>query len=113
MIDLSSVDHVYLYPGHVDLRFGMERMRALVGACRCGKGERCVFVFCNKAERILKVFEKDCEGTWLYTRKLDGARFGWPKNSEEAREINKAQMTWLLMGLKAIGEARSKPLAEF
>lgn len=40
MIDLAKVDHVYLYPGHTDLRFGMERMRALVGSCRVGRGER-------------------------------------------------------------------------
>lgn len=35
-------------------------------------------------------------------------RQGWPKDMQEAMKINKEQLTWLLLGLKAIKNPHEK-----
>lgn len=113
MIDVSKVDRFLLYPGHVDLRKGMSTLGALVASVKVPAGQRAVFLFCNASETMIKVYEKDDEGTWLYVRRLDGARFGWPKDHTEALAIDKAQLTWLLMGLRAIKTPPRKPMIDY
>ena len=76
MIDLSTIDHIFLYPGNTDLRKGRVALRHM--------------------------YEKDTTGVWVYIRSLDESRFGWPKNINEAKQINKSQVEWLLRGLKYI-----------
>lgn len=39
-------------------------------------------------------------GIYTYIRSLDETRFPWPNNIKEACKINKAQLNWLLKGLK-------------
>lgn len=113
MIDVSKVDRFLLYPGHVDLRKGMSTLGALVASVEVPAGKRAVFLFCNQSETMIKVFERDDEGTWLYVRGLDGARFGWPRDQSEALAIDKRQLTWLLMGLRAIKAPPKKPVIDY
>ena len=102
MIDLNSIDRIYLYPGHVDLRKGMNTLGYLAAQIYKDDGLHKLFIFCNGKETLLKIYEKDAAGVWIYVRRLDDSTFGWPKNVDEAMTIDKGQLTWLLSGLNLI-----------
>ena len=59
-----------------------------------------LFLFCNRKNELIKIYEKDETGVWVYIRSLDETRFPWPNNIKEACKINKSQLNWLLKGLK-------------
>lgn len=60
------------------------------------------FTICNSKEKLIKVYEKDTTGVWVYIRSLDSSKFGWPRNISEAKEIKKSQLERLLKGLQYI-----------
>ena len=108
MIDLETIDKVYLYPGSTDLRKGMNALSYLVGELEKEDHLHKLFLFCNRKEKMIKIYEKDETGTWVYLKRLDESRYGWPKDLKEAMNINKEQLTWLLLGLKVIKNPNKK-----
>ncbi|MGN1384652.1 MAG: IS66 family insertion sequence element accessory protein TnpB [Clostridia bacterium] len=100
MIDLENVDHVYLYPGSTDLRKGRHSLASLTAKIYRDDNFHDLFIFCNRKNELIKIYEKDETGVWVYIRSLDETRFPWPNNIKEASKINKAQLNWLLRGLK-------------
>ena len=102
MIDLNNIDKIYLYPGYVDRRKGMNNLGYLAAQIYKEAGLHKLFIFCNKKTSLLKIYEKDSAGVWVYIRRLDDSSFGWPKNIEEAMQVDKGQLTWLLQGLNLI-----------
>ena len=108
MIDLETIDKVYLYAGSTDLRKGMNALSYLVGELEKEDHLHKLFLFCNRKEKMIKIYEKDETGTWVYLKRLDESRYGWPKDLKEAMNINKEQLTWLLLGLKVIKNPNKK-----
>jgi hypothetical protein len=102
MIDLENIDHIYLYPGCTDLRKGRKSLGHMALELAKEDKEHKLFIFCNRESKLIKIYEKDETGVWVYIRSLDESRFGWPKNMKEALEINRSQVEWLLKGLKFI-----------
>ena len=102
MIDLSSIDHIFLYPGHTDLRKGRISLTHMAYEIQKNDHQHKLFLFCNKAEKLIKIYEKDETGVWVYIRSLDESKFGWPKDLKEAKEINRSQIERLMKGLKYI-----------
>ena len=100
MIDLESIDHIYLFPGTTDLRKGRYSLSLLAERIKTDSKEHELFLFCNRKNELIKVYEKDETGVWVYIRSLDETRFPWPSSCEEAKMINKAQLSFLLKGLK-------------
>ncbi len=100
MIDLESIDHIYLFPGSTDLRKGRHSLALLAGRIHAGEGSHELFLFCNRKNELIKIYEKDSTGVWVYIRSLDETRFPWPNSVAEACEINKAQINWLLKGIE-------------
>ena len=100
MIDLEDIDHIYLYPGSTDLRKGRQALSSLAAKIYNDNGLHELFLFCNRKNELIKIYEKDETGVWVYIRSLDETRFPWPNNIKEACKINKAQLNWLLKGLK-------------
>lgn len=100
MIDLESIDHIYLFPGTTDLRKGRNSLSLLAERIKTDNKEHELFLFCNRKNELIKVYEKDETGVWVYIRSLDETRFPWPRSCEEAKMINKAQLSFLLKGLK-------------
>ena len=115
MIDLSTIDHIFLYPGNTDLRKGRVALRHMAYEIQKDDQEHKLFLFCNREQKLIKIYEKDTTGVWVYIRSLDESRFGWPKNINEAKQINKSQVEWLLRGLKYIkfDEKSNKVKASF
>lgn len=113
MIDLESIDHIYLFPGSTDLRKGRHSLGLLSKRIDSGDGSHELFLFCNRKNELIKIYEKDSTGVWVYIRSLDEARFPWPNTVAEACEINKAQINWLLKGIEFKGlESAGRPLKE-
>ena len=102
MVDLNGIDKIYLYPGTVDLRKGMNTLGYMASQINKEDGLHELFLFCNRKMNLLKIYEKDQAGVWVYIRRLDDSNFGWPRNVNEAMNITKAELTWLLSGLKLI-----------
>lgn len=100
MIDLENIDHIYLYPGSTDLRKGRHSLSLLSERIKKKDGSHNLFLFCNRKQELIKIYEKDDTGVWVYIRSLDETRFPWPANIKEACRINKAQISWLLKGIK-------------
>lgn len=100
MIDLETVDHIYLFPGVTDLRKGRQSLSFLAKTIYSGFTSHDIFLFCNRENKLIKIYEKDETGVWLYIRSLDETRFPWPNNVKEAMTINKAQINRLLNGIK-------------
>lgn len=108
MIDLENLDKVYLYPESTDLRKGINALSYLVGELEKDDHLHKLFLFCNRKEKIIKIYEKDETGTWIYIKRLDDSRYGWPKDIKEAMNINKEQLSWLMQGLKVIKNPNKK-----
>ena len=102
MIDLNGIDHIFLYPGSTDLRKGLCALMHMSREITKDDNLHKLFLFCNRKQKLIKIYEKDDTGVWVYIRSLDESRFGWPKNIDEAKEINKSQLEWLMKGLKYI-----------
>lgn len=100
MIDLESIDHIYLFPGSTDLRKGRHSLALLARRIYSDDGLHELFLFCNRKNELIKIYEKDSTGVWVYIRSLDETRFPWPNSLKEACEINKAQINWLLKGME-------------
>lgn len=102
MIDLNNVDKIYIYPGYVDLRKGAQILGYMAAEIYKNDALHKLFIFCNRQTTLIKIYEKDEAGVWVYIRRLDDSRFAWPKNVDEAMLITKAELTWLLLGMRLI-----------
>lgn len=100
MIDLSKIESIFLYTGFTDMRLGVNSLSLKIS--EFGKEKELVnklFIFCSKSKRNIKVVEWNCDGYWLYQKKLTEGKFLWPKEKNGALLIEKRQLLWLLDGL--------------
>ena len=114
---LSGVgsERVYLAVGATDLRKSFDGLAANVQECfELDPFSADLFVFCNKARDRLKILRWQHNGFWLYARRLDSGRFGWPQYAEaDAIEVGGRELGWLLDGLSLQQEkAHKKVLPE-
>lgn len=58
MIDLNSIDKIYLYPGHVDLRKGMNSSGYLAAQIYKNDGLHKLFIFLAPRKLFLKYMKK-------------------------------------------------------
>lgn len=100
MLNLESVEQVYLAPGATDLRKSIDGLSALVTAVfELDPFSDRWFVFCNKQKDKLKILRWDTNGFWLYYRRLERGRFKWPVPTGPAISISRRQLQWLLDGM--------------
>lgn len=59
----------------------------------------CVFVFCNKSRKAIKILVYDGQGFWLCQKRLSKGRFPWwPQSSAASRAFQAHQLAVLLSG---------------
>jgi len=60
----------------------------------------CVFVFCNKSRKAIKILVYDGQGFWLCQKRLSKGRFPWwPQSTSSASKVLEAhQLVVLLSG---------------
>lgn len=100
MLNLESVEKVYLAPGSTDMRKSIDGLSAMVSAVfELDPFSDRWFVFCNRQRDKLKILRWDTNGFWLYYRRLERGRFKWPAETGAALSITRRQLGWLLDGM--------------
>ena len=58
-----------------------------------------VFVFGNRRHDRIKILGWDRNGFWLLQKRLEDARFIWPRKDSNVIELSVQQLHWLLGGI--------------
>lgn len=101
MLDEITSGHVYLACGATDMRKSIDGLAAMVSySFKLDPFSDSLFVFCNRSRDKLKILRWDCNGFWLYYRRLERGRFRWPTcDGGETVAVDRRQLGWLLAGL--------------
>lgn len=112
MLNLQSVEQVYLAPGATDLRKSIDGLSSLVSAVfEMDPFSERWYVFCNRQRDKLKILRWDHNGFWLYYRRLERGRFRWPaQTGGPAVSISRRQLQWLLDGLAIEQKQAHRPV---
>ncbi len=97
----ADVDTVYLHRGWVDFRKSINGLVTIVeGDMILSPYSPAIFVFCNKRRDKLKILCWDNTGFVLWYKRLEKAKFKWPKkSSHDVLTLTNEQLDWLLRGL--------------
>ena len=105
MIDLTSINKIYISPGYTDLRMGIDGYASLVQEVfKLSPFDNSLYLFCNKQRDKIKILHFEYDGFWLYYKRIETGRIKWPKN-DELTEIEIRQLRWLFDGLKVSQKA--------
>ena len=99
MMDFSDVP-IYLHRAPVDFRKAINGLSIIVDN-EMGHSifDDALFVFCNKKRDKLKIIYWDKTGFCLWQKRLEKAKFSWPKKHDESIVLwNTEQLNWLLRG---------------
>lgn len=91
---------VYLHREPVDFRVGINGLAARVeGEMAQSPLSGALFLFGNKHRDKVKILYWDQTGFALWQKRLEAARFAWPKRwSDTVISLTAEQMQWLLAG---------------
>ena len=114
--EISSYDGIYLACGATDLRKSVDGLAVIVKQeFKMDPFGNYLFLFCNRDRNRLKCLCWDINGFAIYYKRLDGtgARFKWPKDPTDVRNITVKQLTLLMGGMsidppKGFGEVKAR-----
>ena len=90
---------VYLHRDAIDFRKNINGLASLVEhALGMNAFANAVFVFGNRRKDRIKILGWDRNGFWLLQKRLEDARFIWPRSSCVV-ELSVQQLHWLLAGI--------------
>lgn len=106
MIELNGIAKIYLKPGVTDMRLGIDGLLGLVGD---SAEDNCLYIFCGRNMKNIKILHIEPNGCWLYHRRNDYRRFMYPQDGDVA-DISGEELRWLIEGVKMIDriEGRSE-----
>jgi transposase len=100
MFELNAKRKVYLHRDAIDFRKNINGLASLV---EHGLGlnafEQAVFVFGNRRKDRIKILGWDRNGFWLLQKRLEDARFVWPRHDNAVLTLSVQQLHWLLDGI--------------
>lgn len=101
MITWDPTVSVYLHRNPVDFRKSVNGLSVIVSEqMELNVYGESLFVFCNKTRDKLKVLYWDKTGFALWYKRLEKAKFKWPRKEPQAiLTVNHEQWQWLLRGL--------------
>lgn len=110
MIDLTNIDGIYLYSEFVDFRYGILSLTGMVLSKfkNIDNINNSLFIFCNRKRNQLKILQIDKLGMWLYTRRLNNAKFIYPEDQEGIYKITKDNLKVIISGLEFISKIEKK-----
>ena len=112
MLNIDSVEKVYLACGVTDLRKSIDGLVNIVqNQLKLDPFDKALFVFCNKKMDKLKILHFD-EGFWLYYHRLERSHFKWPSTPEESLKVNIEELRWLLKGYEIRTKSKFKPVTK-
>jgi transposase len=100
--DILDYDGIYLACGATDLRRSVDGLAIIVKQeFKMDPFGNYLFLFCNRSRNRLKALSWDRNGFVLYYKRLDGAgaRFKWPNEPIEVRNITVKQLRLLMEGM--------------
>jgi len=114
--EITSYAAIYLACGVTDLRKSVDGLAVIVKQqFNMDPFGNYLFLFCNRDRNRLKCLNWDRNGFVLYYKRLDGAgaRFKWPKEPADVRNITVRQLGLLMEGLsidppKGFGEVTAR-----
>ena len=90
---------MYLHRDAIDFRKNINGLASLVEhALGMNAFANAVFVFGNRRKDRIKILGWDRNGFWLLQKRLEDARFIWPRSSCVV-ELSVQQLHWLLAGI--------------
>jgi len=113
MISGFAVNQVYLATGFTDMRKSINGLSLMVSEQLAHDPfSGSVFVFCNRARDKLKILYWECNGFWLYYRRLDKGKFQWPGGelNQQSVSLSVRELHWLLEGLSCQQAQAHKPV---
>jgi len=100
MFALNPARQVYLHRESIDFRKNINGLASLVehglGMNAFGNA---VFVFGNRRRDRIKILGWDRNGFWLLQKRLENARFVWPREDAAVIDLTVEQLHWLLGGI--------------
>jgi len=108
-----GIKRIIIRTGKTDLRMGVDGLAAFI---RLNYGmepvdDGTLFLFCGNRRDRIKGLIYDRDGfTLLYHRITDGV-YQWPRNTEEARNLNREEFEKLMDGFAIEGSIRYKKKA--
>ena len=102
---LADVSAVYLHRDAVDFRKSINGLVLIVEQeMALSPFADALFVFCNKSRDKLKLVYWDKTGFCLWYKRLEKAKYKWPRDHHEpVLNLNEQQWQWLLGGYDIIG----------
>lgn len=100
MIAIPPGARIWLAAGVTDLRRGFDGLAALVQTQLAEdpfSGQ--LFIFRGRRGDLLKVLWHDGDGMCLFAKRLERARFVWPRASSGSVALTSAQLSMLLEGI--------------
>ena len=96
----NELPTVYLCREYVDFRKGINGLVVLVeAALRLDPFSEQLFVFCNRKRDKIKILYWERSGFCLWQKRLERARFKWPRGLDDAViTLSGQQLNWLLDG---------------
>jgi transposase len=98
-IDLNKA-RIFIRPGSTDLRKAVNGLSVIIEQQMKGQvfsGN--VYLFCNQDRKLIKGIWWDRNGFWLSQKRLEEAKYPWPKTKEDVQELSIEQLTMLLDGI--------------
>jgi len=97
----SDVPQVYLHREPVDFRKAINGLVLIIeGEMALSPYADALFLFCNKQRDKMKVVYWDETGFCLWYKRLEKAKFKWPRKLDaDIVELTEEQLHWLLRGL--------------
>lgn len=100
MFTLNPARAVYLHRDAIDFRKNINGLASLVEhALGMNAFASAVFVFGNRRRDRIKILGWDRNGFWLLQKRLEDARFIWPRKESTVIELSVQQLHWLLDGI--------------
>ena len=106
MIDLTKIEHIYIYPGLTDMRLGLFGLRKKI--LETSELEiNTLYMFCSMNRNQIKIIEITNTSSWLYQNKLVHGKFIWPMKGDKA-ELSKDELKLIIEGAGLIKSIENK-----
>lgn len=98
---LSNFEKIYIYKQFVDFRKSINGLSAIVVSdMALDLRKSAIFIFCNQKRSHLKMLYFDRSGFALWVKRLEDAKFSWPKKIEkDVIEMSSEDIELLLDGV--------------
>ena len=93
-------DKVYIRPGFIDGRKGLNCLLAIItNDMKLNPCDSAIFLFCTKNRRMLRMIYWDKKSFWYCSNKSEQKPWPWPTTTEEATELTEEELQLLLRGI--------------